>query len=872
MRDVEFWKGLERRGDAVAIDRGGDAPISYARLVELADAFAAQLPSDRQLVALQARNEVESIVAYVACLRHRHPVIILNEESIVDGRILTEYEPNWLYTNQDGSWCLKHLTDRADTMFAEELAVMLSTSGTTGAPKLVKLSYDNIASNADAIAEYLRLTPDDCAITTLDFCYSYGMSVLNSYLSVGARILLTDESVVSKRFWSLFESRRATSLALVPSHFDLLDRIDFGNTDLPTLRYITQAGGKLHADKIKRYARIARDKGWLFYVMYGQTEASPRISYVPPDELLANVDSIGKAIPGGELVLIGENGFEVAGTGQTGELVYRGPNVMLGYAECRADLAKPRDTVALRTGDMAQRQENGYFKIVGRLSRFIKLYGLRINLDEIEGQLRHAGYQVYCTGNDQTLALFYTDSLDEAALKAFIHERYKVQTSHIFLMKLADVPLLSSGKVNYRALSALIAPEKSNTTSKLSVRSMFAEALGNKIPLRDTDSFTSIGGDSLSYLNISLQLEEALGYLPEEWERMSIHELELLRPTRSALMWLPVETIVRNVAIFSVVANHLVDAKLDGGAIVLILLVGYSLAKYDGDRLPSSRLVNFFWSKLSRILVLYYFIVFSYFIATWGQYSLADALPWLLLVPNYDELSTSLYAYWFIGAYAQLVLLVAAVWQLPAIRRIFSERKTSFGYVALLVGFVIALIAERETPASLLYRNTFAIFHVCMLGWCAFFAKSLQEKAIVSACAVLSVILFWSNPNVEWKPIYFDLFFLAGCLSVTWLGRVPVPRAIGSFLMWMASISFYIYIMHMIIVYIVLEDFSIKLYTDWREKLLAGIVITVVGYLLSVILAALAARFMALIEGRIRRFWTDRQPPSGAARPGEQSA
>lgn len=859
-----FWKALERRGDAVAIDPGIAAPISYARLAELADAFAAQLPADRQLVALEARNEVEAIVAYVACLRHRHPVVILNEESIIDGRILAEYEPNWLYANRDGSWRLKHLSDRADTAFAEELAVLLSTSGTTGAPKLVKLSYDNIASNAAAIADYLRLAPSDCAITTLDFCYSYGMSVLNSYLAAGARILLTDESVVSKRFWNIFESRGATSLALVPYHFELLDRIDFAGMDLPTLRYVTQAGGKLHADKIKRYAHIAREKGWSFFVMYGQTEASPRISYVPPDDLLANLDSIGKAIPGGELVLIDENGAEIAAAGQAGELVYRGPNVMLGHAECRADLAKPRDTVALRTGDVAQRQDNGYFKIVGRLTRFIKLYGLRINLDEIEGQLRHEGYQVYCAGTDQTLGIFFTDSLNEAALKAFIHDRYKVQTSHVFLKKIAEVPLLPSGKVNYRALSTLIAPQKSTASAKLSVRTIFAEALGKKT-LDDADCFTSIGGDSLSYLNISLRLEETLGYLPEEWERMSIRELELLRPARSASMAVPVDTIVRNVAIFSVVSNHLLDAKLDGGAIALILLVGFSLAKYDSDRLPSSRLGHYLWSKLSRIVGLYYVIAFSCFIITWGKVSLSDTLSWLLLVPNYGELSTTLYAYWFIGAYAQLVFLIAAVWRIPAVRRVFAKRKVSFGYAALVVGFVLAAIAARETPAWLLYRNTFAILHVCMLGWCAYFAKSVYEKATVSAFAVLSVILFWSDANVDWKPFYFDVFFLASCLSVTWLGRIRLPRLLGSLLIWSASLSFYIYILHMVPVYIFHRFFADGAHLGSFGKETLGVAV-------SVGLAALAARVMAHFEPRVRRLWTARRQPAGAAQPGEQSA
>jgi acyl-CoA synthetase (AMP-forming)/AMP-acid ligase II/acyl carrier protein len=853
MHELEFWKGLERHGDAVAIDPGDGATVSYARLVELADAFAARLPRDRQLVALEARNEIEAIVAYVACLRHGHPVVILNTESIVDGRIVAEYAPNWLYTHRNGAWDLRCLTDRADTAFTDELAVLLSTSGTTGAPKLVKLSHRNIASNAGAIATYLGLTRDDCAITTLDFCYSYGMAVLNSHLAAGARILLTDESVVSKRFWKIFQSGGATSLAFVPYHFDLLDRIDFDTIELPTLRYVTQAGGKLHADKIDRYARLAQAKGWSFYVMYGQTEASPRISYVPPDELLANADAIGKPIPGGEIVLIGEDGAEVAGTGKSGELVYRGPNVMLGYAERRADLATPRDTVDLRTGDVAVRQPNGYFKIVGRLSRFIKLYGLRINLDEVEGQLRRAGYQVYCSGNDQTLALFHTGGLDEAAMKALVLDRYKIQTSHIFAMELADMPLLPSGKVNYRALSTMIAPPKSTADAPQSIRHIFIEALGNNV-LEDDDSFVGIGGDSLAYLNISMRLEEVLGYLPEDWERVSIAELEQLKPSRSAFLSVPIDTIVRNFAIVAVVANHLTDSEYDGGAIALVLAIGHSLAKYDGDRLPTTGLGRFLWSKLSRILGLYYFILLFYLTWTFGKHTVTNVVSWIALIRNVDFYETPLAAYWFIAAYAQLVFLIAVVWQVPFVRKTFAQRKASFGYIALAIGFLVATLIEGEASTEGLAQNTLALLHVCILGWCAYYATSILQKVIVSVAAVAAVVLFWSNPNIAsvGENIWFlEFALLASCFALTWLNRVPVPRALGTFLMWMASISFYIYIMH-VIPMVFFARFAVL------HEILGGTGKLVVGLLVSIVLGAVAARFMAYLEGQIRRLWANR--------------
>jgi len=201
---LAFWEAFERHGSAVALVTEQGRAVSYSELAGLADAFAGRLPAAAQLVALQACNCVDAIAAYLGCLRHGHPVILLNQESLDDGRIVSIYKPNWTYTFSDSGWQLNHLS-ASPGVYADKLAVLLSTSGTTGAPKLVKLSQDNIGSNAASIAEYLGLGPDERAITTLNFFYSFGMSVLNSHLAVGARLVLTDQSVVSPAFWLLFK-------------------------------------------------------------------------------------------------------------------------------------------------------------------------------------------------------------------------------------------------------------------------------------------------------------------------------------------------------------------------------------------------------------------------------------------------------------------------------------------------------------------------------------------------------------------------------------------------------------------------------------------------------------------------------------------
>ena len=333
-----------------------------------------------------------------------------------------------------------------------ELRILLSTSGSTGEPKLVRLSSRNITANADSIATYLNLRPSDRAATTLPLFYSYGMSVLNSYLSVGATLVLTSQSITEPDFWESARTAGVTSLAFVPHQFDLLRSGSFDGTQLPSLRYITQAGGKLDREAVTHFWQLGQAAGWQLYVMYGQTEAAPRISYVPPEALPEAADTVGRAIPGGRLWLATEDGHEIRELGQPGELVYEGPNVMMGYALARSDLAAGAECTQLRTGDIAERTASGYFRIVGRLKRFVKLYGLRLSLDQIEVSLRARGIVARAVAVDDRLVILHRDAGDEQAVRDAVAEGYGLPPAEIYADQLAEVPLLPSGKPDDQAL------------------------------------------------------------------------------------------------------------------------------------------------------------------------------------------------------------------------------------------------------------------------------------------------------------------------------------------------------------------------------------------------------------------------------------
>jgi long-subunit acyl-CoA synthetase (AMP-forming) len=324
----------------------------------------------------------------------------------------------------------------------EDLALLIMTSGTTGNPKLVRLSYRNLSANAESISEYLHIRDDDKAITTLPMNYVYGLSVINSHLHAGASIILTNATLMEKRFWDLFKTNRPTMLSGVPYTYEQIKRLQWRRMELPSLRVLTQAGGKLHPDLVREFASICREKDLLFYVMYGAAEATARMSYLPPHLAMEKPSSIGMAIPGGELWI--EN---------DGELCYRGENVSLGYAECRGDLARGDDRQGvLKTGDLATQDEDGAFYISGRKSRFIKLFGNRVNLEDVEQFIRNKGIDCACAGNDDALRLYVTRASEERDALVFAQQLTNLHHSAFRTILLGQIPRNQAGKVCYSEL------------------------------------------------------------------------------------------------------------------------------------------------------------------------------------------------------------------------------------------------------------------------------------------------------------------------------------------------------------------------------------------------------------------------------------
>ncbi|QIR13951.1 AMP-binding protein [Shewanella aestuarii] len=432
--------------------------LNYQQLLEQIDdrvAWLKQLINNKGVIGLQFSATIWHVVTYLACLKAKIPLLLIDPQ--LDEQIAQQQSinlgANWLITGEAN---YIKLTDRPiDTR--SDLAILLSTSGSTGAAKSIMLSENNLFSNAQSICQYLPMTNTDTGIASLPLSYSYGLSLLNTHLVIGACFVLTTESLISKTFWQLMSQHKVTSLAGVPFSYQMLKRLRIDTMDLPALKYLTQAGGKLSADLVMHFHHITQSSGRAFYVMYGQTEASARIAYLPPQYLPEHSDCIGIAIPNGKLILRDINTDEaITAPDVEGQLCYQGPNVMLGYASSPSDLSSQQVITELKTGDIAEITSKGLIKITGRLNRILKIQGKRFSLDHLEQVLlQYTGQHCYCFGEDDQLMVAIPHHLAIETIKQFFSQQYKLHPSLFSIIQLDTIPRLSNGKPDYRKLKLI---------------------------------------------------------------------------------------------------------------------------------------------------------------------------------------------------------------------------------------------------------------------------------------------------------------------------------------------------------------------------------------------------------------------------------
>lgn len=452
--------------DVVALESDAGESVSYGDLLGLVGKVRSSLPR-RSLALIFCENTIGCVALTVAMIEAGIVPILIDSRAAENAtsEIIARYQPQVIVAsldkfNPDHDVSLRFLDVGARVVpssskvrLHEDLALLLTTSGSTGSPKLVRISYQNLRANIRSVLAYLPILESDCCVTSLPIAYTYGLSNVLIHLHVGARVWVTEHSVAERNFWNVFEVKGVTMLGGVPYTYQLLKRVGMMRRPLPSLRVLTQAGGKMNPELVAEFADYCRDQGKNFFVMYGQTEATARMTYLSDRDIGRKIGSVGVAIDGGRISVLNEEGNQLAPSLVPGEIVFEGPNVAMGYADHESDLLLGNLwNGRLVTGDIGYLDEEGFLYITGRSKRFVKIFGKRVNLDHLEEIINRSGFQAAITGSDDSLVLWTESEEDGMVVRDRLSQELLIHPSVFSIRQTEEIPRTPAGKVDYSKL------------------------------------------------------------------------------------------------------------------------------------------------------------------------------------------------------------------------------------------------------------------------------------------------------------------------------------------------------------------------------------------------------------------------------------
>ncbi|MCH5265060.1 MAG: AMP-binding protein [Lachnospiraceae bacterium] len=468
-----MWNFKQYKEKLALIDDKGRR-VSYLTLYKEQKIFAQKIDSN-SLVMIICENTYECVLGYISCIQNKKPVIMVDSQ--IDKAqisiLCNIYRPEYVwgkYEEIHGYSTVLHYGNyylmsnsrseaKKNDSIDKNIALLLPTSGSTGNRKYVCLSYKNLMSNARAIIKALNIRSDDVSPLNLPISYTYGISIVNTYLYRGASILLTESSILDGKAWDFFEKNNFTSLSGVPRMYENLERLKFRHKKYPSLRVMTQAGGRLNINLQKKYLEYAKLSGINFYIMYGQTEATARISCYLLNKHEDKIGSVGKAVPDLNISIdCTKELFEAQNDNSCGEVVVEGDSVFAGYAESRKDLISVKQRYTLHTGDIGYIDEDGYLYLVGRKTRFCKICGRRIELDDIESVIKDEFKIVQCAAveKDGIIYIFIVNPIEGELIKKRLFRKLNIPHFQISIHVIKKIPHNSSGKIQYGNLLTLI--------------------------------------------------------------------------------------------------------------------------------------------------------------------------------------------------------------------------------------------------------------------------------------------------------------------------------------------------------------------------------------------------------------------------------
>ncbi len=438
-----FKKKLFKNNKSIAlIDASKNKTYTYSEIESFKSKFEKKF-KNKSLVLLLTSNSIFSILSYISLMiTKKKIIIILINEDIKEKfikKIIRIYRPNYILTNRmlnlkrynskknfENYFLLENKSINNENLnFINKL--LIPTSGTTGNPKMVRLSLKNLNENTKSIIKSLNIKKTDTTITTMPMSYSYGLSIINTFLSKSAKIVVCKDSIANKNFWKYFNQYNITNLNGVPKFYEFLNKLKFENIFKRSLRFITQAGGKLDLKYKKYLYNLSKKNKFVFYVMYGLTEASPRVSVLNVNKNKNKIHSVGKPIEGVsvKINLSKKNS-------KKGMIEIHGRNICLGYSEKLCDLKKSDENNSkLISGDIGFLDKDKFLYILKRKSRISKIFGLRINLDDMEEKLLKAGIKAKCLTNDKYILVNIFKFSNKEKIKKMIYKTFGINKNFI---------------------------------------------------------------------------------------------------------------------------------------------------------------------------------------------------------------------------------------------------------------------------------------------------------------------------------------------------------------------------------------------------------------------------------------------------------
>ena len=804
--------------------------LSHHQLAGRVAEVAAALPdvsTGRRLVHVPLTAEMDPVIAYLAVRVAGHVTLVTDGHA---DAVAAHYRPD-LVLGPRGQFLPASASAGPQHVLHPDLAVLVSTSGSTGSPKLVRLSHDNVLSNAAAIVSALGITPDDRAITLLPLHYCFGLSVLHSQLHAGGSVVLSTRSAADPDLGDLLARHRVSILPATPHVVDLLDVQGVLERDLPDLRLVTQAGGALAPDRVAAVAAQGRARGWSLVVMYGQTEATARMAVLPPELVSQHSGAVGWPIASSSFRL--DTGVPEATTGvdPVGELVFSGPGVMLGYAEHPDDLALGRMVDELRTGDLARIGDDGLVRIVGRRADSVKIMGLRIDLGRVERQLAAAGVRACVTAADDSLQV--TAETDGGRggpdVRGLTAGLAGLGPSVVSVRAVDVLPRLGNGKIDRLACADLhrhapaSAGRRRQPADLAAVSAVLAPLTGHAT-LDPDRSFVELGGDSFSHVQASLRLGRLLGKLPVDWHHRPLRELPHLAqraPARPRGQLVETGVLLRAAAVIMICGSHVGLFPLAGGAHVLLAIAGFSYGRYVASvSSPAER-----WRRTARAAVgiaVPAVVVAAVMLTVFGgaHWSNVALLHWAVRADSGN-------IFWFVEA---LLLNLVALTALLSAGRISAAYTRDPWRVAFLLTLVLLVprylvLALTEGPVRGLPWTVAWLFTA---GVAVATARTTPRRLLTAAVAAAATAGFFPETDR-------NLVIVAGLCLLTLLPALVVPRLLVRPLEVVAAASLHVYLV------------QFQMFTFFPDPLLKFGAALVVGLLFWWASAGLLRRLQQLI-------------------------